>query len=159
MMLLRVGLLLLPALPVPVCAQQTVTPWSGILFGRPVTCQPASVLAGCAALDCVAGVGLWCRGTPRHSVSLTVRSVDVLGTLGVEGRVCQHGPRRVLLKTRRAHGGCCLVTGTASGDVTAAGSPRGSFLPLVGTVTHVQAGASCRHKIWPTTAIDLTAGP
>jgi len=130
---------------------QVVHHWAGRLLGHSVTCQSASVFAGCTGTYCVDGVGLWCRHTPRHSVSLTMRSIDARGDVSVEGFACRSGPKRLFTvkPPRGAHGPCCKITGTATSDYQPVGSPVGGLLALVGDTTHVEGDTRCGRRMRP----------
>jgi hypothetical protein len=152
------ALVLLVLAAVPASAQ-----WTGTIAGRPVSCAevggpaPIAPTGGDAAV--VTTLGLWCRGTPRHTVSALVYVTDKQGDLAITGHLCRRGPRPHRQHAPLAH--CCpLGGGTFTGDFRPAYPPDEQTAPVeitLGTLTSVQLGASCRHVTFPVGTVDLHA--
>jgi hypothetical protein len=150
------------AIPLVVTVPQWSERWAGTIAGHPVACRGEAVFFGAA--DVVDAARLWCRGTSRHAAFFVTRSTTVDGRLAfaTAGTLCRRGPRPGHRHARTA--GCCDLTlvdvaGTFS-------SPAGAFVPaglpfvsVSGTVTALDAGLACRHRVFPAGTVALRRAP
>lgn len=147
--------LVLAALTIPLVV--TVPPWSerwaGTITGHPVTCQGQAVFFGAA--DVVDAARLWCRGTARHAAFFVTRATSVDGrqTFATTGTLCRRGPRPGHRHARPA--GCCDLTLVDVGGTFS--SPVGAFVS--GTVSALDAGLACRHRVYPAGTVALRRAP
>jgi hypothetical protein len=133
--------------------------WSGTISGHAVACRGDPVFFGAA--DVVDAAPLWCKGkTVRHAGFFVTRSttVDSRLALATTGTLCRRGPRPGHPHARTA--GCCDLTlvdvaGSFSSPVGAFVLPSLSFLPVTGTVTGLDAGLDCPHRVFPPSTVVL----
>ena len=105
----------------------------------------------------VTTLGLWCTGTRRHAVQVTVFSTNRQGDLAFTGDLCRQGPRpnRPRAKLRQC---CPLAGGTFAGTFGPTYPPDEQHGPVLlqgGTLTSLSLGVGCHHLTFPIGAVSL----